>query len=117
MYTSFFCIIISFFFLMIRRPPRSTLFPYTTLFRSCGRSSGGCSGTPSRSGARSRCAWRSRSPWDRSCGTTCGRSEEHTSELQSQSNLVCRLLLEKKKKIYILDEGDVYILYDIMNTA
>src|SRR2546430_12328158 len=71
-----------FFFLMIRRPPRSTLFPYTTLFRS--RAAGGS--------ARSRgcgAALPGRRLW--------GRSEEHTSELQSQSNLVCRLLLEKKK--------------------
>src|SRR5574341_2023791 len=68
-----------FFFLMIRRPPRSTLFPYTTLFRSA--RSPRCAAT--RSGA-----WRSTSP----------RSEEHTSELQSPTNLVCRLLLEKKKK-------------------
>src|SRR6266496_5182494 len=66
-----------FFFLMIRRPPRSTLFPYTTLFRSrC---------PPSRSCTRP-------CPWRRS------RSEEHTSELQSRRDLVCRLLLEKKKK-------------------
>src|SRR2546430_12359471 len=68
---------------MIRRPPRSTLFPYTTLFRS----------------RNSRPAWTSASsrigPTRASPGT---RSEEHTSELQSQSNLVCRLLLEKKKK-------------------
>src|SRR2546430_10217480 len=63
---------------MIRRPPRSTLFPYTTLFRSP-------SGT-SR-------AW----PTRRWASARCHRSEEHTSELQSQSNLVCRLLLEKKK--------------------
>src|SRR5574340_1590455 len=71
---------IFFFFLMIRRPPRSTLFPYTTLFRSWGRSSR----TPScRQGA---CPSASR-----------GRSEEHTSELQSPKELVCRLLLEKKK--------------------
>src|SRR5215475_15474377 len=68
-----------FFFLMIRRPPRSTLFPYTTLFRSS---------PPSGTCARSRC--------HRSSGV--GRSEEHTSELQSRENLVCRLLLEKKKK-------------------
>src|SRR6266567_7039429 len=67
-----------FFFLMIRRPPRSTLFPYTTLFRSW-------SATRRRTAAGPR-------PW------RCWRSEEHTSELQSQSNLVCRLLLEKKKK-------------------
>src|SRR2546430_11586867 len=80
-----------FFFLMIRRPPRSTLFPYTTLFRS---------------------KITARSLRTRSCSTLpawflyvlgelptphASRSEEHTSELQSQSNLVCRLLLEKKK--------------------
>src|SRR5882672_12493617 len=71
-----------FFFLMIRRPPRSTLFPYTTLFRSPRRSFNACASFPSRrSGARCR-----------------PRSEEHTSELQSHSDLVCRLLLEKKKK-------------------
>src|SRR2546430_9933766 len=75
-----------FFFLMIRRPPRSTLFPYTTLFRSWRRP--GCRPRP-RSGRS-----RARERPDRGRG----RSEEHTSELQSQSNLVCRLLLEKKKK-------------------
>src|SRR6266700_5431243 len=69
-----------FFFLMIRRPPRSTLFPYTTLFRSGYRS-------PRLPGWE----WR-RKPRPRD------RSEEHTSELQSRENLVCRLLLEKKKK-------------------
>src|SRR5687768_17900795 len=68
---------------MIRRPPRSTLFPYTTLFRSTS-----CGSLPPRS------------PWPgghlpRPCGA---RSEEHTSELQSRLHLVCRLLLEKKKK-------------------
>src|SRR5438874_8602489 len=71
----------SFFFLMIRRPPSSTLFPYTTLFRSAA-----CASRP-------RC-----SP---SCATWCSsasRSEEHTSELQSRRDLVCRLLLEKKNK-------------------
>src|SRR2546430_12621794 len=69
---------------MIRRPPRSTLFPYTTLFRSrCAARAG------QRAPSRSR---RSR----RRSSSLC-RSEEHTSELQSQSNLVCRLLLEKKK--------------------
>src|SRR2546430_4612764 len=67
---------------MIRRPPRSTLFPYTTLFRSVPRD-------VSRDHAEAR---DQRYPGDRA------RSEEHTSELQSQSNLVCRLLLEKKKK-------------------
>src|SRR2546430_3448287 len=65
---------------MIRRPPRSTLFPYTTLFRSS---------------ARHRHCHRHQGCQRVSCRT---RSEEHTSELQSQSNLVCRLLLEKKKK-------------------
>src|SRR2546427_4801819 len=83
-----------FFFLMIRRPPRSTLFPYTTLFRSVSapRYRAGSIGSSTRSTKR---AVRS--------GTSCHawplsrvRSEEHTSELQSQSNLVCRLLLEKK---------------------
>src|SRR2546427_1405017 len=83
-----------FFFLMIRRPPRSTLFPYTTLFRS-GRhrpASPAASARPPDSwpGRRAACA-ASRCP-------RATRSEEHTSELQSQSNLVCRLLLEKKKK-------------------
>src|SRR2546422_8888465 len=92
---------IHFFFLMIRRPPRSTLFPYTTLFRSR---------LPEDHGARvpqpaddqgilggyvvpiERGAVRRTEPGDR------GRSEEHTSELQSRLHLVCRLLLEKKKK-------------------
>src|SRR6266704_6016874 len=67
-----------FFFLMIRRPPRSTLFPYTTLFRSPGPAPGAS------------CCRRSTTP-------ASGRSEEHTSELQSRFDLVCRLLLEKKK--------------------
>src|SRR2546430_10695351 len=71
-----------FFFLMIRRPPRSTLFPYTTLFRSQRKI------CPQNSTVPSKC-------WS---GKLQSRSEEHTSELQSQSNLVCRLLLEKKKK-------------------
>src|SRR5205085_5511655 len=72
---------------MLRRPPRSTLFPYTTLFRSTRRASTGWP-TVASCGARS-------SP--RARRTPCARSEEHTSELQSQSKLVCRLLLEKKK--------------------
>src|SRR2546430_13892476 len=76
-----------FFFLMIRRPPRSTLFPYTTLFRSVGELSGGDSARAQRL---------ARTP--ESSSVRARRSEEHTSELQSQSNLVCRLLLEKKKK-------------------
>src|SRR5689334_23964735 len=88
------------FFLMIRRPPRSTLFPYTTLFRS--RSTcpnGGASG-------RAVGAHRPDLASGRAHGGGAPRSEEHTSELQSQFHLVCRLLLEKKKKqaqhIYIL---------------
>src|SRR2546430_3567807 len=86
-----------FFFLMIRRPPRSTLFPYTTLFRSRtsalhpASSSSFLSPAPPPRWARSPLAF----PLEFS-GVV--RSEEHTSELQSQSNLVCRLLLEKKKK-------------------
>src|SRR2546422_9598294 len=78
---------IFFFFLMIRRPPRSTLFPYTTLFRSNG----------SATGTR-RTRSRSRSPGSDRRRCRRGRSEEHTSELQSRLHLVCRLLLEKKKK-------------------
>src|SRR6266404_6703064 len=81
----------SFFFLMIRRPPRSTLFPYTTLFRSrLARSAGA---RAPRSDAPLPSSWRGTPrPPDRR------RSEEHTSELQSLAYLVCRLLLEKKKK-------------------
>src|SRR5258706_7251709 len=79
-----------FFFLMIRRPPRSTLFPYTTLFRSPG--AGDCASP--RGSARRHGDRRERRRWPRGDG----RSEEHTSELQSLTNLVCRLLLEKKKK-------------------
>src|SRR5699024_12390642 len=85
------------FLLMIRRPPRSTLFPYTTLFRS---DSGGewcrsCSSRRSR--PTSSRSVRTRISTFRCTGIT-GRSEEHTSELQSRFDLVCRLLLEKKKK-------------------
>src|SRR2546427_2795601 len=80
---------------MIRRPPRSTLFPYTTLFRSAFQWSG--QGLPDyRPRAESQWWFSWLYPF---LGTgLCCRSEEHTSELQSQSNLVCRLLLEKKKK-------------------
>src|SRR3712207_8667681 len=93
----------AFFFLMIRRPPRSTLFPYTTLFRSqpaAKRDGGG----PRRPRARVPpkrwvpSSWPRVRPrmWD--VGRASSRSEEHTSELQSRQYLVCRLLLEKKKK-------------------
>src|SRR2546430_10426804 len=77
-----------FFFVMIRRPPRSTLFPYTTLFRSRPGES------PHVSAGRVRTP--TRHDESRPARARRSRSEEHTSELQSQSNLVCRLLLEKK---------------------
>src|SRR2546430_13425591 len=80
--------VVFFFFLMIRRPPRSTLFPYTTLFRSR-------RAYPRDGGAAA--ARRQEETHHRGGGRPHARSEEHTSELQSQSNLVCRLLLEKKK--------------------
>src|SRR2546430_9129784 len=86
-----------FFFLMIRRPPRSTLFPYTTLFRSAWGLPARCA--PLHAGARgcvARVLWASET---NAPDPSCPRSEEHTSELQSQSNLVCRLLLEKKKNL------------------
>src|SRR2546429_5746139 len=83
-----------FFFLMIRRPPRSTLFPYTTLFRSHGRVPG-----PRARGRRP-------GPGVGVPRSRSRRSEEHTSELQSRLHLVCRLLLEKKKKATGADEDD-----------
>src|SRR2546430_4199988 len=82
---------------MIRRPPRSTLFPYTTLFRSLGQVAVVVLGDAAEHyhvHARA-------------------RSEEHTSELQSQSNLVCRLLLEKKKKVATREAADVVGLLDL----
>src|SRR2546430_13660886 len=84
---------------MIRRPPRSTLFPYTTLFRSLVITTSGCTSSTTARIAASR----------RSLSQTfsVSRSEEHTSELQSQSNLVCRLLLEKKKDSQ--QRADLYI--------
>src|SRR3712207_7779916 len=101
---------------MIRRPPRSTLFPYTTLFRSqkaasmtrpfaftrCPAPVLPC--PPPRARVRVRSRHRRTSPAPRPCGggRTIPRSEEHTSELQSRQYLVCRLLLEKKKK-HLLD--------------
>src|SRR2546430_7665763 len=88
-----------FFFLMIRRPPRSTLFPYTTLFRS-EKAAGAAHGTGQSLPTRGGCD----QPDPDQRARRHQRSEEHTSELQSQSNLVCRLLLEKKKnnfKIHI----------------
>src|SRR5437764_8461048 len=84
-----------FFFLMIRRPPRSTLFPYTTLFRSKGNNWAQIPGTTSVQPNGS-CLYMNNALYAMVNGET--RSEEHTSELQSPMYLVCRLLLEKKKK-------------------
>src|SRR5690348_18101260 len=100
---------------MLRRPPRSTLFPYTTLFRShSGIDSGQSGGRAARKGYRrtglagrgtaSGCASGITAARRR---TTCWRSEEHTSELQSPVHLVCRLLLEKKKKTTIHNTDQV----------
>src|SRR5260221_5292348 len=87
-------LILLFFFLMIRRPPRSTLFPYTTLFRSCRRSVSLLTQIGSAVRSMRRLGGRRETL---SCERWTRRSEEHTSELQSHSDLVCRLLLEKKK--------------------
>src|SRR2546430_8795486 len=92
---------------MIRRPPRSTLFPYTTLFRS--EPAGSCAPAVSRHLDRPPALCQAELP---APVLARGRSEEHTSELQSQSNLVCRLLLEKKKKKYNLI-FTLIILYNI----
>src|SRR5947207_12629320 len=87
-----------FFFLMIRRPPRSTLFPYTTLFRSAASGMRGRK-VPGRDGSPQTDAAGKVTAVDKAKGAgERARSEEHTSELQSHSDLVCRLLLEKKKK-------------------
>src|SRR2546426_7555481 len=96
-----------FFFLMIRRPPRSTLFPYTTLFRS-----------PFRTSAKSATkGWISPPPTTAPSGPTRSgaRSEEHTSELQSPCNLVCRLLLEKKKDKHTTDTS-VLNMTDVLSS-
>src|SRR5260221_14793104 len=90
--SSIFFVFFFFFFLMIRRPPRSTLFPYTTLFRS----TYGSERPLHRRCIRHRQDWLAQKTLRESF---LYRSEEHTSELQSHSDLVCRLLLEKKKKI------------------
>src|SRR2546430_3911577 len=83
---------------MIRRPPRSTLFPYTTLFRS-----DSIFLQPRRSWGRRRRGgvWSAQNPSGCAGSAPDSRSEEHTSELQSQSNLVCRLLLENKKGFHV----------------
>src|SRR2546426_1921080 len=95
---------------MIRRPPRSTLFPYTTLFRSHESAKfvaclqGRCVSMSSQ--RLLICKRRHRAKHFRESATRPCRSEEHTSELQSPCNLVCRLLLEKKKKIKIVETSD-----------
>src|SRR5947208_5992155 len=85
---------------MIRRPPRSTLFPYTTLFRSVEHAAH--AGVGARVFARRACGVRNLAP------VGPARSEEHTSELQSPDHLVCRLLLEKKKKIEAIKQNDMH---------
>src|SRR5690349_23920632 len=100
-----------FFFLMIRRPPRSTLFPYTTLFRSLARTIPGCETLEQVGDDEYKMNVSVGVGAIR--GTYAGevrliRSEEHTSELQSRRDLVCRLLLEKKKTLHA-DPGDVVI--------
>src|SRR2546429_1536996 len=101
-----FLFFVFFFFLMIRRPPRSTLFPYTTLFRSSPRKRM----RPERTG-RSPVMLSTMVVRPAPLRPTSERSEEHTSELQSRLHLVCRLLLEKKKKsisVGLLDDnGDI----------
>src|SRR2546429_4139393 len=88
---------------MIRRPPRSTLFPYTTLFRSahgpCSCSTAGWAACRRRT-TRPTCFRTASGPSSSRVPAACRRSEEHTSELQSRLHLVCRLLLEKKKKVH-----------------
>src|SRR3712207_7599847 len=95
-----------FFFLMIRRPPRSTLFPYTTLFRSLANNHSMNFGRLGLTDTLTVLAQHGITPFgaglDLSQARRPGRSEEHTSELQSRQHLVCRLLLEKKKKISIV---------------
>src|SRR2546430_4525375 len=96
---------------MIRRPPRSTLFPYTTLFRSCGLRDAPLqtrlpfSTLPAPVDSR----------LSRQVQTQIVRSEEHTSELQSQSNLVCRLLLEKKKTMMKLTHISTKPIVSVMH--
>src|SRR2546426_8554492 len=105
-------LVFCFFFLMIRRPPRSTLFPYTTLFRShVVRDSLGAQAIVTRGdeeiGLDFDHLWCDVVAFEGAI--QAGRSEEHTSELQSPCNLVCRLLLEKKKK----NKTEILILADI----
>src|SRR5437870_11031277 len=91
---------ISFFFLMIRRPPRSTLFPYTTLFRSRAHNLAGNWVHTFGPGAVFQYQFGRVYQWT-------ARSEEHTSELQSRGHLVCRLLLEKKNHTPVVERYDI----------
>src|SRR3712207_8589031 len=84
---------------MIRRPPRSTLFPYTTLFRSAGRARLVAAAIIEEEGEQAEGDNKTADHVSKCVGTTSIRSEEHTSELQSRQYLVCRLLLEKKNTI------------------
>src|SRR5947199_587983 len=108
-------IVLHFFFSMIRPPPRSTLFPYTTLFRS--RSPPGSrasSASSARSWRRTTSARPGRSTPSPSRSRSRTRSEEHTSELQSLRHLVCRLLLEKKKKKHIQNKTHIYRVHQYL---
>src|SRR3712207_6975085 len=96
---------------MIRRPPRSTLFPYTTLFRSTMSTPGEVIASNPRAPRTTAKTWGTTSL--RSPDYESRRSEEHTSELQSRQYLVCRLLLEKKKNIHNTDYA-LYIYYAIL---
>src|SRR5436309_10147659 len=96
---------------MIRPPPRSTLFPYTTLFRSSSRRR---SSSATRRTRRRRSSG-TRRPSASSGSATRTRSEEHTSELQSRENLVCRLLLEKQKHAVALATGVIRLLIGVAN--
>src|SRR5439155_23305890 len=90
----------SIFFLIMRRPPRSTLFPYTTLFRSMARCRAMDTAQARNPAPSPRYERRSRAICSHASeATSSARSEEHTSELQSRGHLVCRLLLEKKRKL------------------
>src|SRR3712207_8799111 len=95
-----------FFFLMIRRPPRSTLFPYTTLFRSTSTGNAATRRRRTSPGVRR---------WGRRRSRRCSprRSEEHTSELQSRQYLVCRLLLEKKNTKHV-KRVDIYYKHSFL---
>src|SRR2546426_6501869 len=104
-----------FFFLMIRRPPRSTLFPYTTLFRSVDDFEHDPNAVRSRVIPEGVQVYEITGPFffgaaEMFKDRVGRRSEEHTSELQSPCNLVCRLLLEKKKKTLIIEEDDNLII-------